>query len=899
MNICFTSLSYSVNGEPTSGVGSQVRLLAHALVDAGHWPTVVDLAPEEACVVTDERGVNVYREPSGKLHWFISKVPVVGRILASPVREIEYSIAVWRGVRKANRERTVDLIEGTETGMLLLALLWKQSPLLIRLHGERYTFQKYTPGVRLTLGLRLSRALQRVALRRAKLLISPSYAHAREIHNELGTPHPEIVVVPNALAIENSNGRRATTQSKTVLYAGRIEQCKGIKTLLHAAAQTRAVMPESRFVFAGDFHSSVSPAEFQALVSKHNLENNIDLLGPVDWATLKDLYRASTLAVLPSHYETFGLAALEPMAFGTPVVACNSSALPEVVIHEKTGKLVTPGDCVALADAMIDLLSHPETRQKMSSDAIEHAARFDVRKLLPLNERLYSWCVEDFSTNVATHIFFSPHLDDAVFSCGGAIHSLLEHGRAVRVVTVFANETDGEESAFARHLHRKWKLDGQASRLRQDEDRKALGELGVQQMEHWEYAEAPYRRGLDGESLYGTYDELCDIAETDVSIVEALTQRVLSRNDFRQETILYFPLSLGRHADHRILFEVGRSLHEQGLNVRFYEDFPYAERYDADATEGNWLSRTVSIDLASKVKACAAYTSQLIGLGGSPAALEKRLQTFAARITSQDVMERYWEIAPQAQAIQTGGAAGIGAPFKLRKNSSRLAEFKNFLRTFRWHDLDEILPIGSGNCLDLGCGSGRHKSVIEARGYRCVALDRSNRNAQIFCDAAALPVRSESQAAVVAWQMLEYVEQPERVVAEVGRVLEPGGILCGSASFLEPVHGRTYYNLSPLILEKLLRANGFSDIDIKPGLNGFVLLPWTWLRRTRIPLAERFASPMAFLLLVPSSLLLFGISWLSRFLGFGNGHFMRWLAQTAPLEFAGHVMFSARKKARR
>src|SRR5499433_3118964 len=469
MNICFPSLSYSVNAEPTSGVGSQVRLLAHALVDAGHEATVVDLAKDKPGVLTDERRVTVYRESAGKLHWFVSKVPLLGRALTLPVREIEYSIAAWRGARKISCERQVDLVEGTETGMLLLSLFWKKSPVIIRLHGEQYTFHKYTPGLPLTFGVRLSRVLQRIALRRAKLLISPSYAHAREIHDELRTNHPPIAVVPNVLVIENSNGQKPIAPAvQTVLYAGRIEQRKGIKTLLHAAAETRAVLPESRFIFAGDFHSSVSRVEFQSLVSKHSLENNVDLLGPVDWNTLKDLYRDSTLAVLPSHYETFGLAALEPMAFGTPVVACNSSALPEVVIPDQTGKLVAPGDCRALAEAMIDLLSHPEARQKMSNSAIEHAARFDVRRLLPLNEQLYKWCLEDSFSSNAAHVFFSPHLDDVVLSCGGAIHSLLTQEKAVRVITVFAGDIDGKQSAFARHLQRKWKLDGQVPLSRRD-----------------------------------------------------------------------------------------------------------------------------------------------------------------------------------------------------------------------------------------------------------------------------------------------------------------------------------------------------------------------------------------------------------------------------------------------
>jgi hypothetical protein len=146
------------------------------------------------------------------------------------------------------------------------------------------------------------------------------------------------------------------------------------------------------------------------------------------------------------------------------------------------------------------------------------------------------------------------------------------------------------------------------------------------------------------------------------------------------------------------------------------------------------------------------------------------------------------------------------------------------------------------------------------------------------------------------WQVMEYAEQPEALIAEAARVLETGGAFSGSVSFLEPVHGRTYFNLSPLILERLLRKHGFMDVDIKAGLNGFALMLWTWLRRCGIPSADRLALPATFVGLVPLALIIFLVSWLRMLVKAGDGHTMRWVTQTAPLEFAGHVMFSARKR---
>jgi len=137
---------------------------------------------------------------------------------------------------------------------------------------------------------------------------------------------------------------------------------------------------------------------------------------------------------------------------------------------------------------------------------------------------------------------------------------------------------------------------------------------------------------------------------------------------------------------------------------------------------------------------------------------------------------------------------------------------------------------------------------------------------------------------VVAWQVMEYLPKIESAVREAWRVLETGGVFCGSVSFLEPVHGRTYGGVSPLGMRSLLEHAGFKDIQVLPGLCGFSLMAWTWLRRTAGILAPAMATR-------------FLVSWLACRIGLGTGHGMRWVAQQAPLEFAGQLVFIARKSA--
>ena len=497
------------------------------------------------------------------------------------------------------------------------------------------------------------------------------------------------------------------------------------------------------------------------------------------------------------------------------------------------------------------------------------------------------------------HVFFSPHADDVVLSCGDTIHSLVLQGKVVRVIGVFAGvPAQKGYSAFARHLHRKWHLRSDAIRERWQEDKLAMKELGITAFEHWDYFEAPYRRGTDGLPLYLGNEELtADLTGEDCGLRDRVLQAVQKYcQDLPPAAVFYFPLALGKHVDHQILFDVGLQLSSCGRQVRFYEDYPYAQAYEVDRQQNKWQPESVSIALSSKVRAATAYTSQLRGLGGSAAVLEQRLQTFGATVGG----ERYWQLSTNgAKGNQGSTIAGI-APLARKQTSFRLRDFGKFLKTFRWHDLDEILPVGDGVCIDIGCGPARHRALIEERGYRWFGIDRrASGSAVTLADAGALPHADQTVTAVVAWQMVEYLQQPEQLFAEAARVIEPGGVFCGSVSFLEPVHGQTYFNLSPLALRHLLTRHGFADVEVKPGLNGFALLLWTWLSRSGIPSAARLAIPIAFCMLAPLAGVIFLVSWLHWRFARGSGHAIRWLSETAPLEFAGHVMFAARQTSRK
>jgi glycosyltransferase involved in cell wall biosynthesis/LmbE family N-acetylglucosaminyl deacetylase len=896
-------------------VGSQVRTFGQALVAEGHKVAVVALAEPGQPEFQDDGGIRVYRVKRGNVHWYISRIPLLGGWVSLPIREMEYASAAWRRVRRLHAEEPFDLIEGTETGSLFAAM-WAKAPVVIRLHGEEYTFRKYTPGLRLTIQVRLSRGLQRMALRRARLLISPSRAHAREIAAELGAVHPPIEVAPNAVppghgTSPSGDGGRRPGSAPVVLYVGRLERRKGIPALLEAARLILDEAPRVQFVLAGPFHPTLAEAHLREMVDRLGLNGQLRLLGHVPHEELAGWYGSASVCVLPSYYETFGIAALEAMRAGVPVVGFNVGALPEVIEDGVSGLLTPPGDSKALAGAIMRLLRDDAMRTRLAAGARQRAeARFEIGRLVPLELASYNWAIRagrpEANGAGREHVFFSPHPDDVVLSCGGSIQLALERGEAVSVITVFAGDPQtSNPSAFARHLGRKWGLaDVEVTRMRREEDADALSVLGVEDKEQWDLPEAPYRQAPGGMPLYSTYAELKDRpTREDAAIEDELRRKVENwLHGKSPDAVLYFPLSLGGHVDHRILFHAGVWLRAKGYNVRFYEEWPYAESYRRRSLTPGWVRRSTKVPLEKKTKAAHRYFSQIPGLGGSPDAFAKRLRRGARGSGRGGSREDSWEFLPAAAARLPEDPSTVEPPLETAARKPSLRDFGAFVAGFRWHDLGEILPPGQGYCLDLGCGGGRHRPAIRSLGYDWIGMEKSQPASApdlVAGDICNLPFRRGAAAAVVAWQVLEYVEAPEQAFQEASRVLEPGGVFCGSVSFLEPLHGRTYGGMSHLFLEQLLGRHGFADIQVAAGLCGFALMTWTWLRRWGGPAWGRLAIPVSAALLIPLAALRFLASYLWLRLGLGDGHGMQWIAERAPLEFAGHLMFVARLRARR
>ncbi len=145
-----------------------------------------------------------------------------------------------------------------------------------------------------------------------------------------------------------------------LLAVGALEARKGHDVLLDALAR----LPDPRLVVlvAGDGSQRNA---LQARAERHGLGARVRFLGRVD--DVAAVLAAADVAVMPSRQEGLGVAALEAMATGLPVIASRIGGLPEAVVDGETGCLVPPGDVAALAAAIAGLAADPERARRLGA----------------------------------------------------------------------------------------------------------------------------------------------------------------------------------------------------------------------------------------------------------------------------------------------------------------------------------------------------------------------------------------------------------------------------------------------------------------------------------------------------------------------------------------------------
>jgi len=205
-----------------------------------------------------------------------------------------------------------------------------------------------------------------------------------------------IRVIPNFLdchqwqriAVDGLCDQLCPPGERVLIHMSNFRKVKRTEDVVRVFARVAAEV-DARLILVGD---GPELGHTLALASQLGVRERVVVLGNQEQVV--PLLSVADLFLLPSEQESFGLAALEAMACGVPVIASDTGGLPEVVVDGECGFLCTPGDVEAMASRALRLLRDPELLERFREAAVQRVrAHFCAKRVVPQYEALYQGVV--------------------------------------------------------------------------------------------------------------------------------------------------------------------------------------------------------------------------------------------------------------------------------------------------------------------------------------------------------------------------------------------------------------------------------------------------------------------------------------------------------------------------
>lgn len=386
MNICMLSWEYPPR--IVGGISRHCHGLARALARRGHRIHLVTLEFPGAPEFEEQDGVKIYRvrievgHPSF-LSWVLLFNHFMEKKVGSLARDVDF-----------------DLIHAHDWLVALAGIASKTflgKPLVMTIHSteEGRSQGIHTPDSSTLQGLEWWGTYE------AKRLIVTTQAMRHEVLGQFHLPVEKVDTIPNAVDVEGfqvdvdasevkrSLGLRGSEH--LVLFVGRLTSQKGVEHLIDAFPVVLHSHPDARLVIIGDGYML---EELRSRAESRGVGSATLFTRFVSDEDLVPLLKSADVQVVPSIYEPFGIAALEGMAAGTPVVASSVGGLREVIQHGKTGVWVNPRDPSSIAWGIKSILSDRQYASRLVRNAkrqIEH--RFNWDAVAAETERCYERAV--------------------------------------------------------------------------------------------------------------------------------------------------------------------------------------------------------------------------------------------------------------------------------------------------------------------------------------------------------------------------------------------------------------------------------------------------------------------------------------------------------------------------
>lgn len=376
MHICFLCHEYppALHG----GIGAFTRTLGTALAQQGHKITVVGLYPISAGVEEGDEGIHVVRVPASRFRY---------------LGFLQNSIRLSRQLRRLADAHPQTIFEGQENAF---AFIPKRVPgcRVLRMHGGHHFF--YT-----SMGEKPKAGrgwIERRSFARADKYCAVSHYVAKETRQLLGLGDVPIEILPNPVNTERFRPMPdVPTTPGLLVFVGTLCEKKGIRQLLTAMREIVVALPHVRLLVCGrdttdpgtgksyrqGLQDAITEPVRQRIAFKDHVQNT-EL--PAELA-------AAEVLIYPSHMESQGIAIIEGMAMGKPVVASKTGPGPEIIEHGVSGLLCDPHDPHSIAEAVIHLLKDRNLASRLGLAARQRVlGEFSLDKLVGRNVEFYRGC---------------------------------------------------------------------------------------------------------------------------------------------------------------------------------------------------------------------------------------------------------------------------------------------------------------------------------------------------------------------------------------------------------------------------------------------------------------------------------------------------------------------------
>ncbi len=201
----------------------------------------------------------------------------------------------------------------------------------------------------------------------------------------------EIEVIPNFVDLNRFSKKAidpfrkviAPNNERIVVHASNFRKIKRVMDVVKIFEEIRKKLP-AKLLFVGD---GPDRHDAEILSREMGIYDDIRFIGKQE--QIEEILAVSDLFILPSEYESFGLAALEAMAAGVPLISSDAGGLPEINIQGKTGFMSAVGDVDSMSLNAIAILENDDTLKIFKANAAEQAKKFDIHHIVPIYEKLY------------------------------------------------------------------------------------------------------------------------------------------------------------------------------------------------------------------------------------------------------------------------------------------------------------------------------------------------------------------------------------------------------------------------------------------------------------------------------------------------------------------------------